>query len=288
MNRFIQNIKKNYRDYLLGLIIILLLGVVVFNTSYLGTSQSFDAMSRNNMEYSYSKSLDVDGSGDYGGSNGVVERKVIRNANLELETDKFDSTKSNVDILVGNYNAIILDSNERRYRDSSRRVNYRIKVNSNNLDEFLGHLKTYGEVENVRVYKQDVTDSFTDYTNRLNRYKTQITKYELMLTKPNLEIKEEIEIQIRIDQLEDNIFMLQNRINLIDKNVVYSMVNLNVREEESFSSKVDFVGFKDGVIEFVRSISSSVEFILVVFGFILPFLCIYGIYRIGKRIIHHK
>ena len=271
---------------MLVLIVVLLLATVVFNPNYLGASKSFDSVARNNMKYSYSKSLNIDSS--YDGDNGQTERKVIKNANLDIETNDFDNVKLKVDSLVKNYNAIILDANERKYRDNSRSVNYRIKVNSNSLDEFLKNLKTYGEVENVRVYSEDVTESYTDYTNRLKRYNTQITKYNTMLTKPNLEIKDEVEIQTRIDQLEDNIFMLQNRINVIDKNVVYSMVYLDVQEEESFSSKVDFIEFKEGIVNFVKSISSSIEFILVVFGFILPFLFIYVIYRVGKRIINRK
>ena len=96
---------------------------------------------------------------------------------------------------------------------------------------------------------------------------------------------EEIQVQQRIDQLEDQIFNLENNKGNLKENADYSSVYVNLRENPSFIDESNFKGFKDWVIEFLRSLDNGIQFILQLLGFVIPFAIIYGIYRLGRKLV---
>ena len=176
---------------------------------------------------------------------------------------------------------------ENIYKDNNgdRNLNLNLKVESLNLDLIIDEIKTYGEIKSLNIYSNDVTGTFTDYTNRSIRYQNQIKKYYIMLEKENITIKEEIEIQQRIDQLENQIFNLENSKGNLKENSDYSSLNINLKEKPSILADTNFLGIIDGVKLFLNSIDDALRFILLILGFVIPFAIIYAIYKLGRKLI---
>lgn len=278
---------KNWKNYLIGVlaafVLLPLLGVILGGGMYSGgvsnmmVKSSYDSI---NYEQSIGRSYS-----DNGFSPEVEERKVIKNANLQLEAEDFDKSKAQVQNSITAHEVIVLSENEYRYNEDYRNINYKFKVNSASLEIFLGEVKTYGEVQSLNVYANDVTGSYTDYTQRVERYNNQIVTYIAMLQNKDITITEEIQIQNRIDSLEDQIFYLTKRISTIDEEVAYSEVSLTVKEKPSTLSEIDFLGLKDGFKLFVNSFEAGLQLVLTLLGFIIvPFVVGYSGFRIVKRL----
>ncbi len=284
MEDLITYLKSVWKNYVIIILLILLLFVAV---SFQGmfTSYSFAARSTNDMAYQ-SKSTMVDSSGYYAGSSFApleVERKIIYNANINLKSDNYDYSKTQIDASVKAHSVLLLNQYENEYRDNYKTISYSFKVPSDKFDMFVLELKNYGEVENYNIYSNDATGVYTDYSDRVERYNEQMLKYRLMLAKTNLTIDEEIKINQRIDTIEDSMFFFNTQLANIDQKVEYSQVSLTLREKPSVWSEIDFLGFKDGLKMFVKSLEAGIQFILYVLGFIVPFLFIYGISKFVKR-----
>jgi len=267
-----NHFQVNWKNYIIGVLAVLFLGTIFLQGVVSPYNQSFSSSKMTN-DMAYESAGYARNSYYYendGFAPDVEQRKVIKNANLQLEVVDYDKAKAQIQNSINNYETIVLSENQQKYREDYRVVYYTIKIKSDNLDAFLEELKTYGEVENINVYTNDVTGSYTDYTQRVERYSSQIVKYEAMLKK-DIKIEEEIQIQNRIDQLEDQIFYLQKRISTIDEEVAYSDVSLTLREKPSVLSEVDFLGLRDGFKLFMNSLQAGIQFILLLIGFILPF-----------------
>jgi len=281
MNKFIRGLKKNW----LNLIVILLLVVLVVGSFGLGNigGRSYQSKSLGS-NYMYdgigSQSMDRYESGGFAPE--VEVRKITKNANIDFESDHYDSSKAKIMKVSKDFSTIILLNNERKNRKDYRSLNLNVKVDALKLDDYLKELKKSAEVEDFNVYSSDVTGSYVDYTERINRYNIQLEKYVAMLN-DDISVEDEIKIQQRIDQIEDNLFWLNKNFGKLEDKIIYSDVRISLSEEMSILDEVDFIDFENGFKGFVESLGASLWFIVYVLGFILPFALVYGIYRLGRR-----
>lgn len=292
MVSFFTKIKKNWKNYAIGILAVFL----VF--SFLGSNIGNMGVEAFSSYDSYSsKSVAMEADSFYRGGSSpyynnvddaldVTDRKIIRNANIDLESDNYDDSKNKIDALVKDYSAIVLSNNEYKNKKEYRTSNYRVKVDSSKIDLFVSELKNYGEVESANIYSNDVTGSFVDFSDRVERYEGQITKYEVMLLKKDITVEEEVQIQTRIDQIEDMLFYLRKNIGNLEEDITYSDVSITLSEEESLIDEVDFVDLEDSSKLFVGSLGSAIELVLMILGFVIPFLVVYIVYRFGRKLFY--
>lgn len=288
---FKKHFTINWKNYMIAILVIFLLGGNLTSNLLNSASSNFN-----------SKSLSMSDSMYYGESVGrsisysqnsvdfapeVEDRKKIKNANLVLETDNYDSAKNSIINTIKAKDGIILRENEYKYKEDYRSLSLNFKINADNLDTMLSEIKTFAEVESLNVYVNDVTGNYVDYNERLVRYETQIVKYEEMLKK-EMSIEEEISVQNRIDNLENSIFYLKKQIGSIDEDVSYSDVSISLKEEANILSEIDFLGLKDSFKMFMESLDGAIRFIILAIGFILPFGIIYLIYKISRKVFCKK
>jgi len=281
----INHFKKSWKNYLIGLLLILFIGNIFLSSNFgisQMMSQSFDNSISSKMISSSERGMIVS---DAGFAPNIQERKVIKNANLNLETNDYDKSYNQIKNSINTYNVIILSESEYKDNNLDRNLNLNLKIDSTKLDSILSEIKMYGEITNLNIYSDDVTGTYSDYTNRSIRYQTQIEKYYLMLNRINITIQEEIDVQQRIDQLEDQIFYLEDSKSKLQENVDYSSLYINLKEKPSFIDESNFLGLKDGIMQFLRSLDSGIQFILQLIGFVIPFVIIYAIYRISRKLI---
>ena len=289
MSNFIKHMSNYWKNYVIVVLVILLVGGAMFGNMSNGRSFA-KSLSSNEMSYDTTQSASYSRGGSYyyGDSGFAPEetnRKVIKNADLSLESDDFDLTKNQVKNSVNAHSVIIMNQNENKYQEDYRYVSYSFKVPSDKLDVFLSEVKNYGEIQSFNVYTNDVTGTYADYSDRVERYNEQIVKYKVMLTNYYLYIEVEFQFSLIIDNIEDSFFYLNKQISNIDEDVSYSDVTISVKEKPSVWSEINFLGFKEGFTMFMESLQAGIVFILYVIGFMLPFALIYGVYRLVRRFI---
>ena len=278
MNKIFENLKENWLNYS-----VLLLLIVMFFSSTVGSFS--DSMSSSGFEST--KSMDSNGIHyDSGFSPNEQNRKITKNGNLMLESDNYDLAKNNILSVSDKYNVIFLRNNE--YSDNYDYKNIRLsgKIDALMLEDYLNEIKQFGVIESLEIYSNDVTVSYSSYSERIIRYSNQLLRYESMLL-DKITIDEEIKVQQRIDQLEDDLFYLKKDFENLDGRVVYSDVSISLVEEKSIFDEVKFIDFENGFKAFIGSISAALWILVYLFGFLIPFSIIYGFYKLLKRLFNN-
>ncbi len=274
-----EHFRRNWQTYLVVGLLLLVLLVLIGNSF---TSRSTNFASETNTRFS--KSYPINPAVSYEGSyyNGEIGEKKITQANIELETENYFGSKNSIINSIKAKKGVILDEGEYKDKDNKKSLYLSAKVPSEELDALLEELKTFADVKSLSINTQDVTKNYGDYSDRLSRYEEQIKKYKDML-KRNISIEDEIKIQNRIDQLEDQTFYLEKRMSEIDDEVNYSKVYITLREKQSILESVDFLGFKESAKLFLNSLNTAFRLVIILIGFLLPFGVIYLIYKLIKR-----
>lgn len=176
-------------------------------------------------------------------------RKVIRNANLTIETLEFDKFMENMISkvnLLGGY----IQSNEVRnrgynYTSGMRYAETTVRIPADKLDEFLAVLDGMGNITYRTESVDDVTDTYVDIEARLSSLRTEYdTLLELLSRADSLETI--ITLQDRLADVRYQIESYEARQRNYDSLVAYSTVKMTINEvetespvgEESFGEEV--------------------------------------------------
>jgi hypothetical protein len=209
----------------------------------------------------------------------------IKSANLYINTEDYDKNKIYLNSLIIKYNGKITNENEMLNNKKIRSLYLTVKIPKNELDSFLNEIKTtFGlELENINVYNSDVTEQKQDFTERLNRYKSQIEKYKEMLTQKDLRIEDEIKIQNRIDDLENQIYYLEKSNQDLDNRITYSTVSITLNEKASPLTNVEFKSFKYYIAEFLNSLENGLNIFINLVAYGLELLILFIVYKFVRN-----
>lgn len=276
MNKILKNLKENWLNYsILFLLVVMIFGSSVGNMGV--SSFSSKSLAMNDAYY---------GNNHYGSgfAPDVEDRKITKNGNLNLDSDNYNLSKENILTVSEKYSVIFLTNNEYSDKYNYKNLNLRGKVNAENLEVYLNEIKEFGEITSFEIYSSDVTESYVNYDERIKRYSNQLLRYVDMLN-GEISVEDEIQVQKRIDELENQLFYLKKNFENLDERVVYSDVSIRLVEEKSIFHQVDFIDFKNGFKAFIESLGAALWFIVYVAGFVLPFVVIYGVYRLFRKFV---
>ena len=268
LKNIISHMKKNLTNYL----IVFFLVVVVFCS--FGVSEN---NSSSQLYYKSSNSLSLESADVYGG---FEESKVIITAGISIETKNLENALRSFDEFLNLENVKVMSKNTNK-NDYSKTAYLSVKVPKEKLDRFVENIEKNFEVKSLRLSEDNVIETYEDITNKINRYKTQLLKYENMLLRENLSIQNEININSRIDQIENTLFYLQKNNLDIDDRVEFISVSINFKESKFLN--IYPYELKDYVNKFLNGLQNALMFMLTILSYLIPFGILYLIYRYIKR-----
>ncbi len=163
----------------------------------------------------------------------ISDRKMIRDAELTVETKKFDEFLTALDKKVTEMEGYVESSsvNNDGYSKTYRRATLVARIPADSLDKFLNAVGKLGSISDKSITTNDVTGEYIDAESRVAALKTeQASLMELLKTATNLD--DILEIQDRLTDVTAELELYQKRINSIDARVSYSTVTLSIREVE--------------------------------------------------------
>ena len=155
------------------------------------------------------------------------DRKIIRDANLVLIVKDIVKSKTAVDSLVKKYKAYY--SNE-TYNNTDYEHNcyLGIRVPAENLDALIAEIeKEIGEVYNKNINARDVTEEYIDLDTRLKNKRNYLNRYTELLKQAKT-IKDILEIQTKIRELEEEIESTTGRLKYLTNQVNFSTLSLQL------------------------------------------------------------
>ncbi|MDF2556237.1 MAG: hypothetical protein K0R71_65 [Bacillales bacterium] len=211
-------------------------------------------------------------------------RKIIKNAKLDVETKKYTESIKHLESLVNQFNGYIENSNVNGggldSKEQTRTANYTVRIPTEQLDSFLGSIGTIGKITQKSITGQDVTQQYFDKESRLNALKIQRASLEDFLKKA-ANVKDSLEIYKELTNVNTEIEQLTGEMQKLDQLVSLSKVDIIVNEvpaakvynDDSFMSEIKniFVESSDAMLTFcgaiIKALVATAPF-AIVFGVI--------------------
>ena len=214
-----------------------------------------------------------------------VERKLIRNVSMHLETREFDAlTKSISDAVTffgGYMEQSDVSGNSLYWSDerSSRCSNLTARIPENKLDAFLTEVSGQGTVTYKNESVQDVTLQYTDITSRKKTLQMEQDRLWELLEKAE-SIDAVIALEARLSEVRYQLESIESQLRTLDNQIVYSTVYLSIQEVQVLTSTdpdTISVRIQKGLSRSFNTLKiSSVDF-LVWFISSLPILAVFAV-----------
>ena len=214
-----------------------------------------------------------------------VERKLIRNVNMDLETREFDSLTKSISDAVTVFGGYIQQSdvsgNSLNWSGdrSSRYSTITARIPSDKLDAFLTEVSSQGNVTYKNESVQDVTLQYTDITSRKKTLQMEQERLWALLEKAE-SVDAVIALESRLSEVRYQLESLESQLRTLDNQIVYSTVYLSIQEVQVLTSTdpdTILVRIQKGLSRSLNQLQvSSVDF-LVWFVSSLPILIVLAV-----------
>lgn len=204
-------------------------------------------------------------------------RKLIAKGNVEIKVKP-----ENVDSIYDNINALIKKHNG--YKSSEKQNEFRYSVSASipsaSFEDFTDALnKVGGKMSDKSINVQDVTDAYTDLISEIKSKEAALEQYRVLLKRAN-KISEIIEIQTKIDYIQNDIDVMNGRRINIDRKVAYSVVDIDliiVKKEMAKDDDDDTPSFGSELVDSLSDGWAIIKFLVVFLLRLWPFFIIGGI-----------
>lgn len=226
--------------------------------------------------------MDRDGSGGSGlfgvGDPAILDRMVIRNAHISLETERFSGTIIDVERIVAIYGGFIESSNQwlMRVRDEEFwYADYILRVPVDYFDAVNRDLMALGTVASFSTTSEDVTMQFQDIESRL-RIRQEEERRILNMIEAAEELEDLIRLETRLANVRIAMERYSRRMAEIDHLASFSAIHLHIIEVEEEREIVPYAAgfFSNIAAAFDGSISFSLALLegiaVLVASVILP------------------
>jgi hypothetical protein len=168
-------------------------------------------------------------------STALSNRKIIRNADMSVETLVFDTFVEQLTGSVEGFGGYIESSSvgTRSYRSDHplRYARYTVRIPADRLDEFLNTVSGLGNVTSVSTGLRDVTTNYVDSEKHLEALRTEQTALLEILSKATT-VEDIITVQDRLTYVSYEIESYEAILRTYDDQIALSSVNLTVNEVE--------------------------------------------------------
>lgn len=188
-------------------------------------------------------SYTTDGSGAFSDSKSVYQdpnAKLIREANLSIQTTEFEKAVADLEALViemgGYFQNASLRGGSYRNANANRTGDYTIRIPAEQYDSFMGQTGNLGYVTSRNETTENIGEQYYDTEARL---KTQKTKQErlLSLLEKAENMEDIISLETALSDVEYEIERLSSTLNRYDSLVGFSTIYLTLNEVHKVSEE---------------------------------------------------
>ena len=179
------------------------------------------------------------GSGNPAAENDLTNRKLIRDANLNVETKTYDQFITALEQQIASHGAYVQNGETTGSADRGNRwANYTIRVPESRYTAFLSVVSDLGTVTYKSESVQDVTMEYTDVEARIRALETEHETLLGILEKCE-KLEDVITVQSRITEVQYQLDSYNSRLRRYDDLISYCTVYLSVDEVEKVTVPVE-------------------------------------------------
>ena len=213
----------------------------------------------------------------------VLEEKLVYTSRVTLEAEDFEAANESLHASIRALGGIIVSENAYNLNKSNysgyRTLEMTVRIPQEHYDAFRSGLSESYNVASVQNTVDNLTERYYDNENRLKSYRIQEERLFAMLEKA-ASVKEMLEIESRLCDVQYQIESLTNTQRTIDNNVKYATFHLSLQEVTKYTTPTpktfgDRLG--DTLTDSGETFLEVLEGLLFVFIYLAPYLAIFTV-----------
>ncbi|MDF2547172.1 MAG: hypothetical protein K0R93_2070 [Anaerosolibacter sp.] len=211
-----------------------------------------------------------------------THRKIIKSANVQIETQSFDEVTSGILDRTKKLDGYVENSNISGRRGNektdiqNRRAYITIRIPEHAFESFLLTVEKMGNVIGSQTRGEDISGQYFDTEARLKALQIQEERLLEILKKAQA-VKDIIELERELSELRYQIENLTGTIRKWDSLVNYATIEIEVIEVQKMTegdSDVFMVSIKRGFNDSVEMVGRMIKGLIILLTMLLPFILV--------------
>ena len=162
----------------------------------------------------------------------AANRKLIRNATVEIEIVSFDDAVQKITAFANEEKGFVATTNSEKQANGKLRGTMVVKVLPENLDRFLQKIRGLGELKNQTLGTEDVTKGYFDTESRLKNARVMEQRLIDMLKKKSDDINDLLQVEKELGRVRQEIEQMQGELKFWDSQVQFATVTISLAEKD--------------------------------------------------------
>jgi hypothetical protein len=162
----------------------------------------------------------------------LANRKLIRNATVELEVVSFNNTVQKITAFASEEHGYIATADSEKQANGKLRGQVVVKVLPENLDRFLQKIRGLGELKNQTLGTEDVTKAYFDTDARLKNARVMEQRLIDMLKTKTGKVSDLLQVEKELGRVREEIEKIQGELKYWDSQVQFATVTISLAEKD--------------------------------------------------------
>jgi len=162
----------------------------------------------------------------------LANRKLIRNANVELEIVSFDDAVQKITAFANEERGYVATTDSQKQANGKLRGQIVVKVLPENLDRFLQRIRGLGELKNQSLGTEDVTKAYFDTDARLKNARVMEQRLIDMLKTKTGKVSDLLQVEKELARVREEIEKMQGELKYWDSQVQFATVTISLTEKD--------------------------------------------------------
>src|SRR5205823_7647752 len=161
----------------------------------------------------------------------LANRKLIRNATVELEIVSFDDAVQKITAFANEEHGYVATTDSQKQANGKLRGQVVVKVLPENLDRFLQKIRGLGELKNQTLGTEDVTKAYFDTDARLKNARVMEQRLIDMLKTKTGKVSDLLQVEKELGRVREEIEKMQGELKYWDSQVQFARVTISLAEK---------------------------------------------------------
>ena len=162
----------------------------------------------------------------------LVNRKLIRNATVELEIVSFDNAVQKITAFANEEHGYVATTDSEKQANGKLRGQVVVKVLPENLDRFLQKIRNLGELKKQTLSTEDVTKAYFDTDARLKSAHVMEQRLIDMLKTKTGKVSDLLQVEKELGRVREEIEKMQGELKYWDSQVQFATVTMSLAEKD--------------------------------------------------------
>src|SRR5438067_1584865 len=162
----------------------------------------------------------------------LANRKLIRNAIVELEILSFDNAVQKITAVANEEHGYIATTRSEKQANGKLRGQVVVKVLPENLDRLLQKLRGLGELKNQTLGTEDVTKAYFDTDARLKNAHVMEQRLIDMLNTKTGKVSDLLQVEKELGRVREEIEKMQGDLKYWDSQVQFATITISLAERD--------------------------------------------------------